>query len=199
MLYASTWTIVPSKVLTRSELRAVLTDLERRDRRSPNARLNEVIMRLACCCGLRMFEWKGLGRISVRKECAKGRRARVVPLWWDSGTLTALNAWATERVAGGATLVSHFVGSLQAGRSDRPLSRHTLRKRFKTACKQLGRERSQQLTIHHGQTLEKVRRARRRQPETAFAASRHLRLMRTTSPLSVPTTHTSSNSAIAVE
>ncbi len=31
-----------------------------------------------------------------------------------------------------------------------PLSRHTLRKRFRTACKVLGRERLALLTIHHG-------------------------------------------------
>ena len=32
----------------------------------------------------------------------------------------------------------------------KPLSRHTLRRRFRTACKVLGRERLEMLTIHHG-------------------------------------------------
>lgn len=35
------------------------------------------------------------------------------------------------------------------GRSE-PLSRHTLRKRFRTACKVLGSARLETLTIHHG-------------------------------------------------
>src|SRR4029079_519385 len=32
----------------------------------------------------------------------------------------------------------------------RPLPRHTLRKRYRTACRVLGRERLESLTIHHG-------------------------------------------------
>lgn len=161
MLYASTWTIAPTKVLTRTELVAVLADMERRAARSANARMNLVIVRLACCCGLRVSEIAGLGltdvrlagarpHILVRKELAKGRRARVVPLWWDAGTLAALTHWANTQATHGATAEGLFVGSLQATRADQPLSRHTLRKRFKTACKILGPERQRQLTIHHG-------------------------------------------------
>ena len=43
-----------------------------------------------------------------------------------------------------------FVVSLRPGRAPKPLSRHTLRKRFRTACKILGSERLESLTIHHG-------------------------------------------------
>jgi integrase len=44
-----------------------------------------------------------------------------------------------------------FVASQRPGRAAGiPLSRHTLRKRFRTACKVLGRERLASLTIHHG-------------------------------------------------
>ncbi len=108
MMYASNWTIAPTKVLTRTELRAVLADLERRGARSPNARLNAMIVRLACCCGLRVSEMAHLQfadvrlggarpHLLVRKEHAKGGRGRVVPLWWDVGTLAALRAWAQGR------------------------------------------------------------------------------------------------------
>lgn len=43
-----------------------------------------------------------------------------------------------------------FVTSLRPGSAAIPFSRHTLRKRFRTACKVLGRERLKSLTIHHG-------------------------------------------------
>ena len=36
------------------------------------------------------------------------------------------------------------------GRDKKVFSRHTLRKRFRTACKVLGTERLESLTIHHG-------------------------------------------------
>ena len=49
-----------------------------------------------------------------------------------------------------ASAESRFVASLRPGRQTRTLSRHTLRRRFKTACKALGRERLETLTIHHG-------------------------------------------------
>ena len=41
-------------------------------------------------------------------------------------------------------------GSVIAKRRGTRLSRHTLRRRFRTACKVLGRERLETLTIHHG-------------------------------------------------
>jgi integrase len=43
-----------------------------------------------------------------------------------------------------------LIASLRPGRPFGPLSRHTLRKRFSTACKILGRQRLEFLTIHHG-------------------------------------------------
>lgn len=43
-----------------------------------------------------------------------------------------------------------FVGSLRPNRRTAVLPRHTLRQRFKTACRVLGLERLQTLTIHHG-------------------------------------------------
>ena len=49
-----------------------------------------------------------------------------------------------------ATPGQPLVSSLQPGRATLTFSRHTLRTRFRTACKVLGVERLQALTIHHG-------------------------------------------------
>jgi integrase len=73
-----------------------------------------------------------------------------VPLWWDAGTLADVAAWNEERLARGALPDHPFVSSLQPGRDTFVLSRHTLRKRFRTACKTLGPARLVSLTIHHG-------------------------------------------------
>jgi integrase len=45
-----------TKILTRRELAAVLNDFKRKAPRSKNTRLNLVLFRLACCCGLRASE-----------------------------------------------------------------------------------------------------------------------------------------------
>ena len=74
----------------------------------------------------------------------------MVPLWWDAGTLADLTAWKAERLRWGALPQEPFLASRQTRRAAIPLSRHTLRKRFRTACKVLGRERLDALTIHHG-------------------------------------------------
>jgi integrase len=61
-----------------------------------------------------------------------------------------LAKWNAERLRFDATPDAPFVTSLRLGRPTKPLSRHTLRRRFRTACKVLGRERLETLTIHHG-------------------------------------------------
>jgi integrase len=53
-------------------------------------------------------------------------------------------------VASRAGQAEPFLASLRPERSAKQFSRHTLRKRFRTSCKILGRERLQNLTIHHG-------------------------------------------------
>src|SRR4051794_7388336 len=104
----SSWNVDPVRILTRREFAAVLGDLTRRGATSCSARLNRNILRLACCCGLRVSEIAGLllgdvttegGRphIHIRPECAKGGRRRRVPLWWDQGTLDDLASWKHER------------------------------------------------------------------------------------------------------
>jgi integrase/recombinase XerD len=151
----------PTKILTRRELAAVLADLKRKADRSKNTRLNLVLFRLAACCGLRASEIANLQVADVRVEgprphlriragAAKGGRPRVVPLWWDAGTLADVRAWKEERLRRRAKPGEPFLASLRPGRLPIPFSRHTLRKRFRTACKVLGRGRLETLTIHHG-------------------------------------------------
>ena len=151
----------PTKILTRSEMAAVLADLRRKAPRSKSTRLNLVVFRLAACCGLRASEIAQLRlgdvhtqlprpHVKIRTGASKGGRSRVVPLWWDAGTLEDLAAWKADRLSGGAEPNQPFITSLRPGRGPKPFSRHTLRKRFRTACKVLGPERLTSLTIHHG-------------------------------------------------
>ena len=154
-----------TKILTRGEIATVLADLSRKARRSKNTHLNLIIFRLASCCGLRASETAQLWvadvrtessrpHIRIRRGAAKGGRSRVVPLWWDAGTLSDLTEWKTSRLGQDSTDSSEplpLVASSRPGRDiAAPLSRHTLRKRFRTACKVLGPERLESLTIHHG-------------------------------------------------
>jgi len=151
----------PMKILTRKELTTVLTELNRKAPRSKNTRFNRVVFRLAACCGLRVSEMAQLciqdvdtqlprPHLRIRAGAAKGNRPRVVPLWWDAGTLADLAAWKVERVEQGGLPEDPFLASQRPDRLGTPLSRHTLRKRFRTACKVLGETRLRQLTIHHG-------------------------------------------------
>lgn len=155
------WHLDSMKVLTRSEIAAVLADLARKGKRSPNARMNRVIFRLAACAGLRVSEIAGLRladvcttgsrpHIAIRAETTKRMRPRRVPLWWDAGTLADLIAWKDERMKHGARAKDAFICCLKPNRFGKPLARHTLRRRFLTACKSLGPERLGTLTIHSG-------------------------------------------------
>jgi integrase len=107
--------------------------------------------------------------IRIRNGAAKGGRSRMVPPWWDAGTLDDLAAWKAERLRQCAGADQPFLASLIPGRAVKLFSRHTLRKRFRTACKVLGAARLESLTIHHdrhtfishalagGRTLAEVR------------------------------------------
>jgi integrase/recombinase XerD len=150
-----------TKILTRTELSLDLADQHQRALQSRNAHLNLTLVRLACCCGLRVSEITGLQvsdvrvetsrpHLRIRRGASKGGRPRVVPLWWDSGTLRDLAEWKAERVDHGASVGEPFVASLRPNRQTPTLSRHTLRRRFKTACRVLGLARLAMLTIHHG-------------------------------------------------
>jgi integrase len=150
-----------TKILTKRELATVLADLRHKARRSKNARLNLVIFRLAACCGLRASEIAHLQMADVRVElprphlrirasAAKGGKPRTVPLWWDRGTYEDIVEWRQHRTSQGVGAKDALVCSWQEDRSETVYSRHTLRKRFRTACKVLGSERLKTLTIHHG-------------------------------------------------
>lgn len=150
-----------TKILMRKELAAVLADLRRKADRSPNTRLNLIIFRLATCCGLRASEIASLHvsdvrveaarpHVRIRRGAAKGGRPRNVPLWWDAGTLADLTEWKRDKLSTNPNAELPFVASLRDGRIGIWMSRHTLRKRFRTACKVLGLARLETLTIHHG-------------------------------------------------
>lgn len=155
-----TMRIEQTQILTRGELARVLAHGRQQARRSANAWRNLLVVRLACCCGLRVSEIAGLQLDDVVVEVArphlrlrhgtKGGRARVVPLWWDAGTLADLTAWKAERVKQGASGLDPYICSVQAHRWGQALQRHALRRRFLSACWVLGRERARTLTIHHG-------------------------------------------------
>jgi site-specific recombinase XerC len=88
--------------------------------------------------------------IRVPKAIAKGRKARVVPLTFDQGTLDDLRAWKAFRQSQGARGSDLFLCSQHRDTHGRKLDRRNARMRFKAACKCLGSERQSQLTIHHG-------------------------------------------------
>ncbi len=160
-----------TKILTRSEIAEVLADLTRKGKRFVNPRQNRIIFRLATGCGLRVSEIVGLSmanvvtgsqrpHIYIPKEIAKRNKARKVPLWWDQGTLTDLEAWKTLRTSQGAKAGSPFVCSQAAGVNHfsktgepsfgRPLSVRNAQARFEAAIKILGDDRVTMLSIHCG-------------------------------------------------
>ena len=152
-------TVDPTKILTRQELRLVLANLKRQ--RSKQGHMNLILFRLAACCGLRASEIAHLRmadvrtdgsrpHLRIRRAAAKGHKARVVPLWWDAGTLADLTTWKQQRTNQAASPDDLFLVSPRPGRSKISFSRHTLRRRFRTACKVLGLARLNSLTIHHG-------------------------------------------------
>ena len=135
-------------------------NLKRKAPRAKGTCLNLTVFRLAACCGLRASEIAKLQigdvrtdvarpHLRIRTGASKGGRSRMVPLWWDAGTLADLAAWKTERLAQGTKPDDPFVPSKRDG-EEQVFSRHTLRKRFRTACKILGPARLETLTVHHG-------------------------------------------------
>jgi integrase/recombinase XerD len=156
-----TWNLDATSILTRRELTTVLADLKVKASQSLNTQRNLVILRLASCCGLRVSEITQLcladvvldsprPHLSLRASTTKGKRARRVPLWWDSGTLADVAAWVATRRGQGARGDDPFVCSVQAHRFGLALQRAAIRRRFLSACKVLGLARLRTLTIHHG-------------------------------------------------
>lgn len=155
------WNLDVTRILTRRELAVVLTDAKEKAHCSANAERNLIVVRLACCCGLRVSEIAGLRLddvvtdvarpyLRLRAETTKCRKPRRVPLWWDAGTLADLRTWKAKRIEVGAQYDSPFVCSVQANRRGEGLKRAAIRRRFLSACKVLGIARLRTLTIHHG-------------------------------------------------
>jgi integrase len=155
------WTVDVTRVLTRRELATVLADARNQADRSLNAERNLIILRLACCCGLRVSEIGALRlddvnidgarpHIQLRRETTKGKKARCVPLWWDAGTLTDLAEWKAERMRRGARGGDPFACNVLSHRRGQPIQRAAIRRRFLSACKVLGLARLRMLRIHHG-------------------------------------------------
>lgn len=157
-----TWELEATSILSAQEVLDVVADLKRPSKRSLNARTNLIVFRLATCCGLRASEVAGITiadvrlstskpHINVRKSVAKGGRKRQVPLWWDGATLEDLTAWREFRVKhDGADSSAPFVCTRAKGSAGNRLHRNAVRNRFLSACKVLGKERLEALTVHSG-------------------------------------------------
>lgn len=165
---------LPIKVLTLNEIKRVIDDLnERRSHRvahwATNSWMNLVIFRLSCCCGLRSKEIRHIRLddmlidgdrpvIRIRKEVTKGeqgkRKNRLVPLWWDMGTLDDLADWVVWRRATmpAKSLVVRADFSTKPNESAQAeiMPRSKAGKRWKSAIRTLGKDRCSQLSIHCG-------------------------------------------------
>lgn len=155
-----------SRILSREEIAAVLIDLAKRAKHSEESFRSQTVFRLSCCCGLRAKEICGLNvndvlvtgnrpAVRVRKAVTKGqlhkRRARIVPLWIDAGTLADLAKWQQFRLAMGATSDSPFICSLRpryrGNRIDNPRLADRI---WRNAIRGLGKDRVKQVSIHAG-------------------------------------------------
>ena len=155
------WMVDVTKILSRSEMVSVLSDIKRRAKRSINVRMNLAVFRLATCCGLRVSEIAGLKLQDVRlgierpylylpKAITKNKKARRVPLWWDTGTLDDLTNWKAERQRQSARQADYLVCAMSRAAFGKKLDARNLRHRFISSCRVLGKERQRHLTIHHG-------------------------------------------------
>ncbi len=155
------WVIKKSRILTRKEIGIVLTDLRKRGRRFVNPRQNLALFRLATSCGLRASEIAGLKMkhlhlqverpyIRLPKDICKGGRSREVPVWWDAATTADLVAWYEERRRQGAKKKDPFLCMQARHLHGQPLTRFCVRDRFRSACKKLGEDRLDNLTVHDG-------------------------------------------------
>ncbi len=123
--------------------------------------MNRVVVVLAACCGLRASELCGLSLQDARLDCqrpslvvpaavAKNGRKRTVPLWRLPFALGHLRDWKSRRRAQGARPADPLLASQARHAAGRPLHRTNARRRFRAACRALGAERLQKLTIHDG-------------------------------------------------
>jgi len=144
------WTVDRNRILTANEIQLILKELKRKARRSPNTAQNLILFRLATCCGLRVSELTSLRLCDVRvgtrptlKVVGKGAKTRVVPLYWDAGTLEDIRAWKAHRETQGVKGRDLLIATSKGGQIDR----QNARKRFQSCCRCLG---ERPVTIHDG-------------------------------------------------
>lgn len=158
-----------ARVIRYATARAARTDFKETTRAIAHSQY--VIFRLTIGAGLRCCEIAGLQigdvvlgtdtpHIYVRKTVGKGGKARRVPLWWDIGTLEALDEWITVRRGMGASDTDPVFCTLQdqpqyksrTRRSypGRPMTRQAVSHHFMQAIKCLGKQRQKQLNAHGG-------------------------------------------------
>jgi len=151
----------PCKFMEKEEILQVINFLKLRSGKSLTWKTNRIIFRLACCCGLRRIEISGLNigdvcvsgprpAIRLRKAITKRGKARIVPLWWDKGTLEDLAWWIEHRRSQGARDHDPFVCVHVAGLLGKRMARDLIAKRWRTAISVLPKERVKQLHIHCG-------------------------------------------------
>jgi hypothetical protein len=111
----SPWNLDPTRLLTRRELATVLADLAPRARRFANVQRNLVVVRLACCCGLRVSEIAALQlddvvvdvprpHLRLRRGTTKGGRSAACPCGgmlarWPISRRGRLSVWPTAPAA----------------------------------------------------------------------------------------------------
>ena len=149
------WTLQKQNVMDKTEVKTVLADLKRKSKRSPNAKVNELIFRLATGCGLRASEIANLRVCDVKlgdhnyihvKDGKGGKSADVmIP---DDVTILVLEQWMSRHTANGKIRPSKapFVRKKKGMEFDR----NEIAKRFKTAIKCLGPDRVKELSVHSG-------------------------------------------------
>lgn len=154
-----------SRIMSVGEIQTVIRDLHAS--RVKSGMLHLAIFRLSCCCGLRRKEISGsnIGDLilsgprpvlRVRKETTKGRdgkrKARQVPLWWDSGTIEDLRTWRDLRLAqSGGDESQPLVCSVRAGYAGQRLTAKKIAAQWAAfIAASLGDERAKQLRIHSG-------------------------------------------------
>jgi len=151
------------RVLTRDEILQVVTSLQSSSLKSSPTNL--MIFRLSCQCGLRRKEIAGLNiadvittgprpTITVRAETTKSdargkRHRRQIPLWWDASTREAIHDWKLFRLQT-ADSRQPFICLGKRDHAGRRFNPKGLAKRWKTAIKTLGEDRTCQLSIHTG-------------------------------------------------
>jgi integrase len=91
----------------------------------------------------------GVDRIGFRCQLLECEPSNRLKYWWSAGLIeTQVLDWLEPDGDGKRVLIER--SGFELYRAAIHMSRHTLQKRFKTACKVLGLARLETLTIHHG-------------------------------------------------